>query len=204
VPHYDELSVRKLYPHFKGDKQFTQYFPDTYPKNKGPPRQYFFDVLNTVYPDYLRQIMAHANSERMSADAEQNRTSSIAISQFWEEELKAMPYLSRKCSRFSFFFVLSDPRASFHRTLRQDCPPAQVRLKEDHHRQEAEEARTYGHDRPVQGVKEEAAIVVTASTANTSLSSDSKTNRRVEAASLLTGAAVPASDVRQAATATRS
>ena len=98
VPHYDELSVRKLYPQFKSDKQFTSYFPDTYPKDKGPPRQYFFDVLNTVYPDYLRQIMTHANNERMAADTDQNRTSSIAISQFWEEELKSMPYLSSKCS----------------------------------------------------------------------------------------------------------
>jgi hypothetical protein len=74
-----------------------QYFPTTFPKDKGPPRQYFFDVLNTVYPDYLRQIMSHANSERMAADTDQNKTSSIRISQFWEEELKAMPYLSRKC-----------------------------------------------------------------------------------------------------------
>ena len=49
-----------------------QYFPATFPKDKGPPRQYFFDVLNTVYPDYLRQIMAHAARERMAADTGQN------------------------------------------------------------------------------------------------------------------------------------
>jgi hypothetical protein len=42
--------------------------------------------------------MAHANSERMAADADQNKTSSIAISKFWEEELKSMPYLSCKYS----------------------------------------------------------------------------------------------------------
>ena len=42
--------------------------------------------------------MAHANNERMAADADQNKTSSIAISKFWEEELKSMPYLSCKCS----------------------------------------------------------------------------------------------------------
>jgi hypothetical protein len=41
--------------------------------------------------------MAHANKERMAADADQNKTTSIAISQFWEEELKSMPYLSCKC-----------------------------------------------------------------------------------------------------------
>ena len=72
VPHYDELSVRKLYLELVKDQQFQQYFPDTYPKDKGPPRQYFFDVLNTVYPDYLRQIMVHAARERMAADTGQN------------------------------------------------------------------------------------------------------------------------------------
>ena len=72
VPHYDELSVRKLYPQLQKDQKFQQYFPDTYPKDKGPPHQYFFDVLNTVYPDYLRQIMEHAARERMAADTGQN------------------------------------------------------------------------------------------------------------------------------------
>jgi len=82
-----------------------QYFPATFPKDKDPPRQYFFDVLNTVYPDYLRQIMVHANNERMAADTDLNKTSSIAISQFWEEELKSMPYLSCKCQIiFSKFY----------------------------------------------------------------------------------------------------
>ena len=39
VPHYDELSVKALWPHFKKDVEFMKYFPDTYPAGKGPPRQ---------------------------------------------------------------------------------------------------------------------------------------------------------------------
>ena len=54
VPHYDELSVRALWPMFKADSAFTRYFPDKYPVGKGPPRKYFFDILNTVYPEYLQ------------------------------------------------------------------------------------------------------------------------------------------------------
>ena len=61
VPHYDELSVKNLWPQFSKDKEFTQYFPDKYPVGKGPPRQYFFDILNTLYPEYLEQVMKHAN-----------------------------------------------------------------------------------------------------------------------------------------------
>ena len=37
------------------------YFPDKYPAGKAPPRDYFFNVLNTLYPDYLEQILGHAN-----------------------------------------------------------------------------------------------------------------------------------------------
>ena len=60
VPCYDELSVRSLWPQLKKDKAFAQYFPSAFPKDKGPPRTYFFDILNTLQPDYLKQLMAHA------------------------------------------------------------------------------------------------------------------------------------------------
>ena len=36
----------------------------------------------------------------MSADAESRRDETIAISKFWEEELKAMPYLSCKYTHY--------------------------------------------------------------------------------------------------------
>ena len=61
VPHYDELSVRRLYPEFKKDAQMMSFFPDKYASGKGPPRDYFFNVVNTLHPDYLKQIMDHAN-----------------------------------------------------------------------------------------------------------------------------------------------
>ena len=53
VPFYDELSVKALSPMFKNDKLFMQYFPDKFPAGKGPPRTYFFNVLNTIHPEYL-------------------------------------------------------------------------------------------------------------------------------------------------------
>ena len=57
VPYYDELSVKALYPQFAKDAEFMKYFPDKYPVGKGPPREYFFNVLNTLHPDYLAQVM---------------------------------------------------------------------------------------------------------------------------------------------------
>ena len=48
VPHYDELSVKALWPHLSKDAEFMQYFPDKFPPGRGPPRKYFFDILNTL------------------------------------------------------------------------------------------------------------------------------------------------------------
>ena len=105
VPQYDELSVRNIYPMFKTDPELQQYLPDKYPAGKGPPRQYFFDVLNTLYPEYLAEVMQHACQERMSVAGDAQKLESIQISQFWEEELKSMPYLS--CKFFSFWLILT-------------------------------------------------------------------------------------------------
>ena len=54
VPHYDEVSVKNLYPQFKKDPTMMSFFPDKYPKDKGPPREYFFNILNTIHPEYLK------------------------------------------------------------------------------------------------------------------------------------------------------
>ena len=105
VPHYDELSVKALYPQFKKDPVFQSYFPDVYPKNKGPPREYFFNVLNTIHPEYLEKIMVHANEERMTAAGSSQQNESIQISQYWEEQLRSMPYLSRKFSTAYLFLI---------------------------------------------------------------------------------------------------
>ena len=97
VTHFDELSVRNIYPMFRKDPLFQRYFPEKYPVGKGPPRPYFFNVLNTLYPEYLKECMGHAAEQRMTSAGEQMQKQSIQISEFWTEELRKMPYLTRKC-----------------------------------------------------------------------------------------------------------
>ena len=96
VPGYPEISVKGIFPQFSKDPIFMSYFPDVYPVGKGPPREYFFNILNTMYPDYLEQILAHANKQRMTSEGETMKAESIKISQYWEEQLASMPYLSCK------------------------------------------------------------------------------------------------------------
>ena len=70
VPQYEELSVKALYPQFAKDAKFMSLFPDKYPKGKGPPRDYFFNVLNTLHPEYLQNVMNHANKQRHTSEGE--------------------------------------------------------------------------------------------------------------------------------------
>ena len=88
--------MKAIFPMFKKDAQMMKYFPVKYSAGKGPPREYFFNVLNSVQSDYLHQMMKHANEQRMSATGELGQRESIKISQFWEDQLRSMPYLSRK------------------------------------------------------------------------------------------------------------
>ena len=96
VPFYDELAVKHIWPQFAGDEQMLKFFPDEYPQGKGPPREYFYNVLNTVHPDYLHQMLEHANKQRMTVEGEAGLKESIQMSEYWEEQLKSMPYLSSK------------------------------------------------------------------------------------------------------------
>ena len=106
VPHYDELSVKALWPDVKKDAKFLSFFPSKYPKGKAPPREYFFNVLNTLQPEYLEQIIAHANEVRMAADGEKQQHQAIEISPFWEQQLKSMPYISSKYRPILFISAL--------------------------------------------------------------------------------------------------
>ena len=61
VPRYDELSVKNIYPQFKKDPIFMSYFPDKYPAGKGPPREYFFNIMGSLHGEYLTKCINHAH-----------------------------------------------------------------------------------------------------------------------------------------------
>ena len=64
VPQYDELGVKYIFPKFHGDSEVMKYLQDEYPKNRYPDRTYFYTILNTVHPEYVRDMIAHANNAR--------------------------------------------------------------------------------------------------------------------------------------------
>ena len=46
------------------------YFQDEYTGGRGPNREYFYNILNTIYPEYLHKIMTHASKQRFTAEGE--------------------------------------------------------------------------------------------------------------------------------------
>ena len=96
VSHYEELAVKNLWGDLKEDKELNVYFPDELPKDRYPCREYFFNILNTLYPDYLQKIMAHAAKERYSAEGEEQQKHVIKATDEWYEALQAMPFKSSK------------------------------------------------------------------------------------------------------------
>jgi hypothetical protein len=64
VPMFNELSVVQMWPGLMKNKEFAQYFPDSMRKGSAPKRDYFFNILNSLQPDYVSKIVAHAHKQR--------------------------------------------------------------------------------------------------------------------------------------------
>ena len=72
--------------------------PDRLPKGKSISREYFFNVLNTTYPEFLRKVIDHANSQRFGSANNGNEMDEIKVSNNMWNELTAMPFFSCKFS----------------------------------------------------------------------------------------------------------
>ena len=68
VPHYDELGIRNIMPQLKDDVTFNRYFPDKLPKGRTMDRAYFWNILNTIRPEYAADLLKFANEQRHSAN----------------------------------------------------------------------------------------------------------------------------------------
>ena len=69
--------MKALWPQFADDDLLVRYFPDEYPIGKGPPREYFFNILHTLYPEFLQKLLNHAHEQRMTAGGERGQAESI-------------------------------------------------------------------------------------------------------------------------------
>ena len=77
------------------DKTLKTYFPEELIKGRKFDREYVFNILNTVYPGYLEDIVKYANSQRTSSTDEKEKENTILVTAEWEAELTASPFYSK-------------------------------------------------------------------------------------------------------------
>ena len=95
-PHYDEISVTKLWPRLSEDLVFMKYMPSSFPKGKHCDRSYFFNIFNTLYEDRMKAMIDHANEVRFTADKDGITQDDVVVSDEYWQALNLMPYFSRK------------------------------------------------------------------------------------------------------------
>ena len=54
VPRIDELSVPKLFGMVKEDLRIKEYLPWSYYERTKPDRQFLLNIVNTIYPEFLK------------------------------------------------------------------------------------------------------------------------------------------------------
>lgn len=94
VPHYEELSVKNILAQFKNDQGFLSFFPDSNNGQKLPDRTYFSTILNTMKPEYLKEVLLHAQQQRNELGLEKSNKEVILITEDWYQELLGHPFIS--------------------------------------------------------------------------------------------------------------
>ena len=112
VPLYDELSVANIWPMMKSDEKFMMYFPTKMAKNRVPDREYMFNILNTIQPNYLQALIKHANDQRNSVSNEAIAREAIEVTDDWWNALNSVPFVS--CKYFLSLLQSYTADHSFH------------------------------------------------------------------------------------------
>ena len=61
-----------------------------------PCREYYFNVMNTVMPNFLAAVIEHAHEIRYAKTDEATKNESILISEEWYQDLLDMPFQGGK------------------------------------------------------------------------------------------------------------
>jgi hypothetical protein len=84
VPHFEELSVKNLYADAMKDVLVKDYLPELEQNsNRIPEREFFFGILNSLRPEYIRKIIEDANKVRYEADPNDLKKDFIMLDDEW-------------------------------------------------------------------------------------------------------------------------
>ena len=95
VPKLQELSLKSLGASLAGDERLAQYLPDKWQEKGKLDRVWVFNVINSVYPGYLEQVIGHAQRQRQQADGEEEAKETITVSEEWRRRLAETTFISK-------------------------------------------------------------------------------------------------------------
>ena len=79
----------------RDDDLIKTYFPDEFFAKKTPEREFFFNVINTVYEDFLPPLINHASQLRVEGEVKEREDQVILATDEWVNELQAVPFFSK-------------------------------------------------------------------------------------------------------------
>ena len=70
MPKLPEISVKLVLNMLAKDKELGMYYPSDFTEKKKLDREFVFNILNTVHPGYLENVIVYANKQRHSTSEE--------------------------------------------------------------------------------------------------------------------------------------
>ena len=101
MPAYDEIGVKALYPKVIALPGMSKFFPSSLPKGKYCAKSFMYNIWNTIYPEDVKEVLATANKKRFAVDNQKVKDNTIVITEDWQKELEAMPFVSKQKGRMS-------------------------------------------------------------------------------------------------------
>ena len=96
VPRLQELSVKNLGENLKQDPTLSNYLPEKWEVKKKLDREWVLNVVNSIHPGYLEQVIQHAQRQRQTAQTEEEEKDTIQITEEWKQRLAETTFISSK------------------------------------------------------------------------------------------------------------
>ena len=109
IPSFNELSINKLWSHFKSNSTLMKYMPE-YASKQLPEKEFFFNVLNTLYPVEVEKMVDAAYKARKT-HYKRNEDELIELSSEMKQAIQSA--IVYKSKMIFYFIIHSDAWKGF-------------------------------------------------------------------------------------------
>ena len=85
--------MKNLYAEFAQREAVKPYMPPKVTKSKQVDKEYFFNIVNTLYEEELQSMLVHANAQRNSVHEADQQLESIRLTNDMMEAMQKYPWV---------------------------------------------------------------------------------------------------------------